>query len=283
MAHPHAKEAKASHDRKLTSFGGKSKGIGPFKGDTFDGVPPVNTSTQRGLAPKPGLAPEMGGPYAKEYSKGGKARLDRKPRAKGGKVWEGSAKDEREDKKLAKEHGMSMKAWEKSDADKKHDRAERASGGRTGKGKTVVNVVVAPHGGGQPSPVPVPVPHPVPVGGPPPAMPPAMPPGGMGAMPPGIAGPPMGGGPAGLPPGLVGRKSGGRVHDMSKGSGEEGDSAGKGSGPEGDANGKGTGPEGNSFDKGSDGENPRPAIREKFGAAGGLGRLEKAARQRKVG
>lgn len=34
---------------------------------------------------------------------------------------EGSAKDLREDKKLAKARGMSLKTWEKSAADKKHD------------------------------------------------------------------------------------------------------------------------------------------------------------------
>lgn len=35
--------------------------------------------------------------------------------------WEGSAKDVAEDKRLAKAKGMSLKRWEKSDADKKHD------------------------------------------------------------------------------------------------------------------------------------------------------------------
>lgn len=40
---------------------------------------------------------------------------------KGGRV-EGSAKDMAEDKVMAKKHGMSMKEWEKSDADKAHDK-----------------------------------------------------------------------------------------------------------------------------------------------------------------
>ena len=35
--------------------------------------------------------------------------------------WEGSKKDKGEDKKLAKKNKMSLKDWEKSDADKKHD------------------------------------------------------------------------------------------------------------------------------------------------------------------
>jgi hypothetical protein len=51
-------------------------------------------------------------------------------RKSGGKT-EGSAKDVMEDKKLAKKHGMTMKEWEASDADKKHDMpAKKAAGGK---------------------------------------------------------------------------------------------------------------------------------------------------------
>lgn len=39
--------------------------------------------------------------------------------------WEGSEEDKEEDKKLAKKHKMSLKDWEKSDADKKHDAGEK--------------------------------------------------------------------------------------------------------------------------------------------------------------
>lgn len=94
------------------------------------------------------------------------------------------------------------------------DRKARASGGRVGKGKTNITVIVAPQGGGaqqppmppQKVPVPVPVPPAPPMGGPP-----GMPPGAM----PGAS--PMGGG---MPPQTM-RKSGGRVKmDAGAGSGE---------------------------------------------------------------
>ena len=52
-----------------------------------------------------------------------------KTMAKGGSVGEGSAKDMREDKMKAKKAGMSMKTWEKSAADKKHDAPKKMAGG----------------------------------------------------------------------------------------------------------------------------------------------------------
>ena len=54
-----------------------------------------------------------------------------RPMKKGGK-FEGSAKDEAQDAKLAKKHGMSKKAWESSKMDDKHDRQESMKGLKKG-------------------------------------------------------------------------------------------------------------------------------------------------------
>jgi len=46
--------------------------------------------------------------------------------------WEGSAKDEAQDRKLAKKHGMSMDKWESSKMDEKHDRQQSMKGLKMG-------------------------------------------------------------------------------------------------------------------------------------------------------
>ena len=109
---------------------------------------------------------------------------------------------------------------------KKGGRAARATGGNVGKGKTNINIVIAPQTAEKPQ-------MPVPVAGPPPMLPkPPMPPMGappMGAGPSGAPGgmpqlpPHMAGGPGPMPPGMppmpMPRKSGGRAIKMENGAG----------------------------------------------------------------
>ena len=151
------------------------------------------------------------------------------PRKHGGKAWEGSAKDESQDKKLAKKYGMSMAAWEKSKMDNKHDKQhstkglkrggftsldgemqtqekvggriakrgggslsnlEMASGGRAKRsGKTNINIII---GTGQKPPMGLSPGMPQPPG----AIPVPVPPPGAGGP------PPMGMPPMGMPPGM---------------------------------------------------------------------------------
>ena len=263
--HDVKKAAKASASAKLSRMGGKSRG------DTWDGVPPINTSTQAGLPiinKKPALSEETADRIMRKAGgRVGEKRLDKKPRAKkqyggetlgsrikaglnkltgyeseadkqmrqlkdvakgktssysdedregmskaagykkGGKAWEGSKKDEAQDKKLAKKHGMSMAKWEKSSMDKKHDKQESMKGlkhggrsayakGGAAKGKTTVNIVIGGKGDGAGAMPPLPMPPPG-LGAlppmPPPGLPPAPPPGmGAGPMPPMPPRPPMG-------------------------------------------------------------------------------------------
>jgi hypothetical protein len=259
--------------------GGRTKRVdGGLVGGT--GMPMgVGDSSLRkhgGRAKKQGGGPMLAGPAAPDMMKKRVMQVPTSvvapnavPRKNGGfDMFEGSKKDMAEDKKLAKKHGMSMKSWEKSKMDEKHDkqksmkglkkggraerkdgggvftgegypnkvpgavggRTARASGGRA-KGKTNINIVIAPQGqadaGGMPMP-PMPMGGPKPPMGPPPPMPVPMPQGGPQGVDPsmlaalagkGAGGPPQP--PMGMPP--MGRKAGGRVYrsykDMDAGAG----------------------------------------------------------------
>lgn len=175
-----------------------------------------------------GLGKKDGGNVATDTIKDAKAHKSgctckacsggRMMRKTGGMV-EGSAKDKAEDKALARKAGMSMKDWEKSAEDKKHDegRLARKSGGRA-KGKTNIVINVMPHTANKPEMAP-PAATP-PAGSPPPMAPPPAHiglPAGLGAAMTGAAGiPPAPPGPMAPP---MARKSGGKVYPIHTGSG----------------------------------------------------------------
>ena len=239
------------------------RGVPPRAGAAPMAPPMLRPMKKGGAAHKMDGGPMVGGPgdvnkinvptsgiYGMQNGPGGQKGLISLKKG-GAAKWESSAEDEAQDRKLAKKHGMSMKAWEASKMDEKHDRQQsmkglkrggkagmsvsdgelegtRPTGGRLARkhggktGKTAIHINI---GGGQPpmgmkppmGPPPGGPPSPPPGAGAPPPM--GMPPGGP-PMPPGAGGPPSGGAPGGMPPGLPpglaqllqGRKSGGRTY-----------------------------------------------------------------------
>lgn len=110
---------------KLMAMG---KPIKAAKGGMMKKTTAAKTATGGAKADRQGRA-LMAGKMAKNlpmiapqsaYKKGGEAK------------WEGSKKDEAQDKKLAKKRGMSMAAWEKSEMDKKHDKQQSMKGLKKG-------------------------------------------------------------------------------------------------------------------------------------------------------
>lgn len=122
QANPRAAEARAA---ALARFKGRNAppavatpggggGTAPLQGGAAPAVVPAGAAT----APRP-------------MKKGGAVK-----KAKGG-MTEGSAKDTREDKDMAKKRGMTMSQWESSAADVKHDKLMAKRGGgiaKRGKG-----------------------------------------------------------------------------------------------------------------------------------------------------
>jgi len=185
-------EAKASRAGKHSAMGlggHKAKTLDVGAGHTWDG--------QAGLSTEEKVNEAQRVPTRKAGGKidghAVKRRMDRAPRKSGGRVASSKHSDEAEDRKLIDKMV------------KPAARTGRASGGKVGKGKTNITIVVAPGGAGQPqSPaVPRPVPIPVPAASPPGAGAPPM--AGMGPPP---GSPAMGG----MPPApIMPRAAGGRV------------------------------------------------------------------------
>jgi hypothetical protein len=209
--------------------GGKAGG-GPLGG--FNAITSPQQAAAAGQATQnvAGVAPQRmqfgaGAPGILHVKKGGKVEHPHK------------AEDEACAKKLARHHHAAGGREDPDEAEDKADQAEqagkkrggkacsggsmraaRASGGKAGKGKTNINIIIGAHApgaeqqppGGPPAPPP---PRPIPV--PPPAMPPGMPPGAGGPPP---MGPPPGMPPGGPPPGMP-RASGGRAYPIQHASG----------------------------------------------------------------
>jgi hypothetical protein len=120
---------------------------GVVKAYAKGGVVSKSPFPKKGAVPFPKVAvPKTAKPKAPVAEPMGSMRNSKMLMAKGGKVmakappFEGSKKDMAQDKKMAAKKGMSLKQWEKSPADKKHDAPKGKPFKRGGKVKCYLSV-----------------------------------------------------------------------------------------------------------------------------------------------
>jgi hypothetical protein len=121
------KRASRAVDRRDNEYGGYRYGHRPVakaKGGKVDSVPVKDI--------KSGKVPQSTDEDFYGKAKDAPMPPRRPSMMKKGGMWEGSAKDEAQDKKLAKKHGMSMEKWESSKMDEKHDRQQSMKGLKMG-------------------------------------------------------------------------------------------------------------------------------------------------------